>query len=696
MNQTNPRCRVTICVLTYGNYANLVRQCVDSIRQHCKRSAYRLYVGANSPGRETTNYLNGLYDRGDIDRLFVSTTNINKCPMMRRMFEKIQTEFIWWFDDDSYIEDPKALPERLEIAAKAKPSSVLWGHMFFFGNELDFSYGTDVVGFVKRAPWYRGKEPPSWKPGGKGEFNFQNWQQGDGRWFFITGGCWLIRTSAVRALDWPDPNLIKRNDDVFLAEAIRQHGWEMKDIGPLGVAINTQPRRGEGEDKATMQQQIKENCSTSIATPDFSFPQADHYRRLVSEFRNGTIVQLGLTRNSPIFAIFDICRQNNNRIAVVKADEKKLIGNLNASENVSVEEFRSELAKRRQLSALDVYQKAPGEAAASFDDASVDQIWIEPDYLAAADMQSVRSWLKKLKPGGCVAGRLHRKSEQCKSVVLELCGDQVQYFDNDIWKFTPTNGATGNPGRGCVFITTYEDTDLLLENFGGRSQLTNGIDYIVYDDNFKADEISRVRAACERNNWIYRKSPRGKHGTFGEEVNDRSSFNHFIWDTLTTLGCEYDYVIKMDTDAYPIDPTWYHEMARILYGSRKIAGTPEHRPTKDVMSFWELAGKAGYSFELKKHIMHVQGGIYGISRRALIDLREMGFLDGRHVFFGEDCYMSYCCRLLEVEFQKTSTIGSWWRPYRPKLDRISYKKAIHPLSRSEWEEFLILHGSRAR
>jgi hypothetical protein len=37
-------------------------------------------------------------------------------------------------------------------------------HVWFFGNVKDFNYGTDVVGFVKRAPWYRGKEPPSWEP----------------------------------------------------------------------------------------------------------------------------------------------------------------------------------------------------------------------------------------------------------------------------------------------------------------------------------------------------------------------------------------------------------------------------------------------------------------------------------------------------------------------------------------------------
>jgi GT2 family glycosyltransferase len=133
---------------------------------------------------------------------------------------------------------------------------MMWGHVFFFGSEGDFNYGTDVVGWVKRAPWYRGMEPPSWTPGGKGETDFQGKGTGDGRWFFVTGGCWFIRTRALRELGWPDEGLVKRNDDVLLCEALRQQGWEFHDIGPCAAEINTEPRRGGGEDQATMERQM--------------------------------------------------------------------------------------------------------------------------------------------------------------------------------------------------------------------------------------------------------------------------------------------------------------------------------------------------------------------------------------------------------------------------------------------------------
>jgi GT2 family glycosyltransferase len=121
----------------------------------------------------------------------------------------------------------------------------MWGGIWWCNWLLGFARQEDGLAFVRNAPWYRGLPPPSWRPGGKGEFDFENRGTGDGRWNFVAGGCWLIRTSAIRALDWPDRRLIKLGDDVFLGEAIRQQGWDLEDIGTTDVAINTEPRRGQ-------------------------------------------------------------------------------------------------------------------------------------------------------------------------------------------------------------------------------------------------------------------------------------------------------------------------------------------------------------------------------------------------------------------------------------------------------------------
>ena len=165
--------------------------------------------------------------------------------MMRRMFEGIETEFIWWFDDDSFITEPDAPTLWLEAARKSPDSTAAWGQLAHCEHARDFTELANPAAFVRTASWYRGLPPPSWRPGGKGEFNFQGRGTGDGRWFFLTGGCWMVRSSAIKKLDWPDRRLKKMGDDVFLGEALRQNGWGLERVRPLGVAINAELRRGD-------------------------------------------------------------------------------------------------------------------------------------------------------------------------------------------------------------------------------------------------------------------------------------------------------------------------------------------------------------------------------------------------------------------------------------------------------------------
>ncbi|MBI4659578.1 MAG: hypothetical protein HY735_12125 [Verrucomicrobia bacterium] len=243
--------RVAICLLTFGDYPQLARRALDSFQTNCKRSLYKLIVGANAVSHETLRLLKARQAVGDIDHLIISGTNLCKYPMMRRMFECIDTEYVWWFDDDSFVTGRRALSQWLQAADSASKPTVLWGELARCNHPLAFTDLEDPLGFVRSAPWYRGLPPPSWRAGGKGEFNFQGKGQGDGRWFFIFGGCWMMRTCALRALDWPDARLRHRGGDALLGEAIRQQGWEMANVGALGVAINTEARRGAGRDLLT-------------------------------------------------------------------------------------------------------------------------------------------------------------------------------------------------------------------------------------------------------------------------------------------------------------------------------------------------------------------------------------------------------------------------------------------------------------
>jgi GT2 family glycosyltransferase len=235
---------VTICLLAYGDYPHLARRCLESIDRCCSRADYRLVVGANAASRPTLALLQDRVRAGQIDRLLTSQANLGKCSMMRRMFEGIDTRLTWWFDDDSFLTRDGALRLWLEQVRASATSTVQWGQEAVCWEPRDFTTLEDVAAFVRSAPWYRGFPPPSWRPGGLGEFNLDGRGLGDGRWRFILGGCWMMRTRAIRALDWPDRRLVRLGDDVLLGEAIRQRGWRFANIGTPGVNLNTEPRRG--------------------------------------------------------------------------------------------------------------------------------------------------------------------------------------------------------------------------------------------------------------------------------------------------------------------------------------------------------------------------------------------------------------------------------------------------------------------
>jgi GT2 family glycosyltransferase len=236
---------LTVCVLTYGDHLALVRRCLESIRAHTDRSCHRLIVGANAVSRATAGYLRALEGSGAIDRVHRSRRNLNKCPMMRRMFRDVTTPYVCWFDDDSYVTEAGALERQLNLARRGPASTMMWGQLATCAHPGAFVDDEAARAFVRNASWYRGLTPPGLEPGGKGEFNFEGRGRGNPQWDFVVGGYWLIRTRALRALDWPDRRLIKQGDDVLLGEAMRQQGWDLENTGAAGIAINQAPRRGE-------------------------------------------------------------------------------------------------------------------------------------------------------------------------------------------------------------------------------------------------------------------------------------------------------------------------------------------------------------------------------------------------------------------------------------------------------------------
>lgn len=230
--------RVSICVLLYGNHASLARQCLESIIKHCERDQYRLIVGCNACCDETLAFVGSLRE---IDRLIVSSENLNKCPMQRRMLADIDTEFVWWFDDDSRIESSDALPQRLQIADQSSPETVLWGPIFYWQDQAGFNFGIDVEPWIREQAWYSREPIPC---------------DASGKWVFVIGGSWLARTQVLRDLDWPPRSFLKPGDDALFCEAIRQSGLTFEGIGECGVSFQLADRRAP-ETETMMAQQVR-------------------------------------------------------------------------------------------------------------------------------------------------------------------------------------------------------------------------------------------------------------------------------------------------------------------------------------------------------------------------------------------------------------------------------------------------------
>ena len=216
---------VTVCVLAYGDHAPLLARCLESLRA-LPDSLYDLDIWMNAPGRETF----GLVDHFPVEvrRLRIARENVGKCAAMRGLFTGVESEFVWWFDDDVYLLQESAraaLPRRLTLARCASPDVVAWGHVWT-ADARTWSYGLPVPEFCESADWYRGLPLP------------RRW------WPFLAGYNWFARMDALRRMDWPDRRLDCAADDVFLGEAIRQDGSRFADVGSLDIGGSGTPRRG--------------------------------------------------------------------------------------------------------------------------------------------------------------------------------------------------------------------------------------------------------------------------------------------------------------------------------------------------------------------------------------------------------------------------------------------------------------------
>jgi hypothetical protein len=218
----NNKFEVLICC--YGNYYDISKKCIDSILQH-KTLPLKIHVGLSECCNETKKYYRHLLDTAQISSLIDCNVNINKDPMFRMLLDLVDTEYMIWFDDDSYIRKPN-WDQTLNEQIQNHPVDVLG---FPHVNGRNALY----IDFLKSRSWYKGIKHPT-QPS---------------TCFFPVGGLWVGRCEYLRKYDYPDRNMIKRNGDMLLGDLLLQtsgtfhtlFGWEDT------FMVNKAERRGNGE-----------------------------------------------------------------------------------------------------------------------------------------------------------------------------------------------------------------------------------------------------------------------------------------------------------------------------------------------------------------------------------------------------------------------------------------------------------------
>jgi hypothetical protein len=235
MSQARAASDFTVCVLLYGDYPDLARRCLSGISILARSGLISLRIGMNSVSNATEDVVAAM---GLRECVFAqSRENIKKYPMMRRLFSApeatdpydvcLTSEFVMWFDDDSYITATSPCTWLGRIRQAMTTVDML-------GSIHTISLKGGQAEWIKTQPWYAGTRIAPWH-----------------RVSFCTGGWWTIRADILQRFQWPIPELLHRGGDVMLGALCHEHGFR-KSHYREGIAINADdqgresrsPRRG--------------------------------------------------------------------------------------------------------------------------------------------------------------------------------------------------------------------------------------------------------------------------------------------------------------------------------------------------------------------------------------------------------------------------------------------------------------------
>ena len=203
--------RVTICVLTYGDFPIMHRRCLDAILTTVPAERVELRVAGNALCDKTTHYLQQLHESGDIQHLDLSPENRSKYPVMRRLFHDtpLNTNWVLWFDDDTFCDaDPAWLSKLVnQIANTENPAVACHGPLYFYPLSPAWKVWCREAAWFENRPWIQ-HGTRSLAP-------------------FASGSFWAMSREAIQKCDIPDLRLGHNKGDVTIGCQIHQAGYQI-------------------------------------------------------------------------------------------------------------------------------------------------------------------------------------------------------------------------------------------------------------------------------------------------------------------------------------------------------------------------------------------------------------------------------------------------------------------------------------
>lgn len=208
--------KFAICILMYGDYFDMQKQCLDSILATVPAHRRTIRVVANTVGDRTLAYLRNHAAAGAV-KLTVNDENKKKYPAMRQLFwnpdDPIEEKWIIWFDDDSIANRDPAWCQKLakEIISQYKAKIRMWGRLWMC------ILKKSQLEWIKSRPWFTGRE-----------FVLRNGQPNPrGTCIkYASGGFWALETATMRAAGIPDETLGHNGGDYMIGAQVWQAGFE--------------------------------------------------------------------------------------------------------------------------------------------------------------------------------------------------------------------------------------------------------------------------------------------------------------------------------------------------------------------------------------------------------------------------------------------------------------------------------------